>query len=161
MDWNAIQGILPHRYPFLLVDRILEVEAGRRAVGQKNVSGNEWYFSGHFPGQAVMPGVLIMEALAQVGAVALLSLPDFQGRVALFGGMDRVRFRRQVIPGDVLRLETEIMKLKGRVGKGYGRAWWGRNWLLKANSFSPWVIESSSKGGTAGGYPGPGISRDS
>lgn len=123
MDLVAIQEILPHRYPFLLVDRILEVEAGRRAVGQKNVSGNEWYFSGHFPGRPVMPGVLIMEALAQVGAVALLSIPDFRGRVVLFGGMDGVRFRRQVYPGDVLRLETEIIKLKGRVGKGYGRAW--------------------------------------
>ncbi|GEA14698.1 MAG: 3-hydroxyacyl-[acyl-carrier-protein] dehydratase [Moorella sp. (in: firmicutes)] len=125
MDLTAIQKVLPHRYPFLLVDRILAVEAGRRAVGQKNVSGNEWYFSGHFPGQPVMPGVLIMEALAQVGAVALLSLPEFQGRVVLFGGMDGVRFRRQVVPGDVLRLETEIIKLKGRVGKGYGRAWVG------------------------------------
>ncbi|WP_338824606.1 3-hydroxyacyl-[acyl-carrier-protein] dehydratase FabZ [Moorella humiferrea] len=123
MDLVAIQEILPHRYPFLLVDRILEVEAGRRAVGQKNVSGNEWYFSGHFPGRPVMPGVLIIEALAQVGAVALLSVPDFRGRVVLFGGMDGVRFRRQVIPGDILRLETEIIKLKGRVGKGYGRAW--------------------------------------
>lgn len=123
MDLVAIQEILPHRYPFLLVDRILEVEAGRRAVGQKNVSGNEWYFSGHFPGRPVMPGVLIMEALAQVGAVALLSIPDFRGRVVLFGGMDGVRFRRQVYPGDVLRLETEIIKLKGRVGKGYGHAW--------------------------------------
>lgn len=125
MDLTAIQKILPHRYPFLLIDRIQTLEAGRRAVGQKNVSGNEWYFSGHFPGQAVMPGVLIMEALAQVGAVALLSLPEFQGRVALFGGMDKVRFRRQVVPGDVLRLETEIIKLKGRLGKGYGRAYVG------------------------------------
>lgn len=125
MDWTAIQEVLPHRYPFLLVDRILTLEAGRRAVGQKNVSGNEWYFTGHFPGQPVMPGVLIMEALAQVGAVALLSVPEFQGRVVLFGGMDKVRFRRQVVPGDVLRLEAEIVKLKGQVGKGYGRAWVG------------------------------------
>lgn len=125
MDLSAIQRVLPHRYPFLLIDRILTVEAGTRAVGLKNVSGNEWYFSGHFPGQPVMPGVLIMEALAQVGAVALLTLPEFQGRVALFGGMDKVRFRRQVVPGDVLRLETEIIKLKGRVGKGYGRAYVG------------------------------------
>ncbi|MDK2820477.1 MAG: 3-hydroxyacyl-[acyl-carrier-protein] dehydratase [Clostridia bacterium] len=122
METIDIQKILPHRYPFLMVDRILTLEAGKKAVGQKNVTSNEWYFEGHFPGQPVMPGVLIMEALAQVGAVALLSLPEFQGRVALFGGMDKVRFRRQVIPGDVLTLETEIIKLKGRIGKGFGCA---------------------------------------
>ncbi|MDN5348082.1 MAG: 3-hydroxyacyl-[acyl-carrier-protein] dehydratase [Clostridia bacterium] len=125
MDITAIQEVLPHRYPFLLVDRILEMEPGRRAVGLKNVSANEPFFGGHFPGYPVMPGVLIMEALAQVGAIALLQLPHFRGKLPFFGGMDGVRFRRQVIPGDQLRLEVEIIKLKGRAGKAYGRAWVG------------------------------------
>lgn len=125
MDVTAIQNIIPHRQPFLFIDRIVAVEPGRSATGLKNVSGNEWFFAGHFPGQPVMPGVLIIEAIAQVGTVALLSLPEFQGRVVYFGGMDKVRFRRVVVPGDVLRLEVEIQKLKGQVGKGYGRAWVG------------------------------------
>ncbi|MGB9662807.1 MAG: 3-hydroxyacyl-ACP dehydratase FabZ [Moorellaceae bacterium] len=126
LDIKAVQEILPHRYPFLLVDRIIELEPGRRAVGLKNVSANEWYFSGHFPGYPIMPGVLIVEALAQVGAVALLSQPEWGGRIPFFGGLDKVRFRRQVLPGDVLRLEVEVIKVKGRVGKALGRAWVGQ-----------------------------------
>lgn len=125
MDWKEIQEVLPHRYPFLLVDRILELQPGQRAVGVKSVSGNEWYFAGHFPHYPVMPGVLIVEALAQVGAVALLSLPENRGKLALFAGLDRVRFRRQVVPGEVLRLEAEIIKMKGQLGKAQGRAWVG------------------------------------
>ncbi|GFN22764.1 MAG: 3-hydroxyacyl-ACP dehydratase FabZ [Thermoanaerobacteraceae bacterium] len=125
LDITAIQEILPHRYPFLLVDRLEEIEAGRRAVGLKNVSANEWFFSGHFPGYPVMPGVLIIEALAQVGAAAILSQPEWRGKIVFFGGMDKVRFRRQVVPGDVLRLEAEVIKVKGKIGKARGRAWVG------------------------------------
>lgn len=122
--WTAerIQGILPHRPPFLFVDRILSCEPGRRAVGIKCVAANEPFFAGHFPGRPIMPGVLMLEALAQVGAVALLSLPEFRGRVALFGGVDRVRFRRPVVPGDVLRLEVEITRRVRHLGKGHGLA---------------------------------------
>lgn len=125
LDIEAIQAIIPHRYPFLLVDRILEVEAGKRAVGQKNVSANEPFFQGHFPGHPVMPGVLILEAMAQVGAVALLQLPEYQGKIALFAGVDNVRFRRPVVPGDQLRMEVEILKLRGGIGKGQARAYVG------------------------------------
>jgi 3-hydroxyacyl-[acyl-carrier-protein] dehydratase len=118
LDINEIMQIIPHRYPFLLVDKILEVEAGKRAVGIKNVSGNEPFFQGHFPGYPVMPGVLIIEALAQVGAVAMLIMPETKGKLALFAGIDGVRFRRQVVPGDQLRLEVEITKIRGPIGKG-------------------------------------------
>jgi 3-hydroxyacyl-[acyl-carrier-protein] dehydratase len=122
LDGQQILEILPHRPPFLFVDRVLELEPGRRAVGLKNVSVGEPFFAGHFPGRPIMPGVLIIEALAQVGAVALLSTPDTRGRIALFGGVDRVRFRRPVVPGDQLRLEVEIVRRLGPVGKGRGRA---------------------------------------
>ncbi|HHW06275.1 MAG TPA: 3-hydroxyacyl-ACP dehydratase FabZ [Clostridia bacterium] len=125
LDNREIQQIIPHRYPFLLVDRIVELAEGKRAVGIKNVTVNEPFFMGHFPGYPVMPGVLIMEALAQVGAVALLKMPEFQGKLAFLAGLENVRFRRQVVPGDVLRLEVELTKLKGRVGKGLGRAYVG------------------------------------
>lgn len=115
---KEIMDIIPHRYPFLLIDTIEELEPGVRALGKKCVSMNEPYFQGHFPGNPVMPGVLIVEALAQVGAVAILSRPEFQGKTAYFAGIDKARFRRKVIPGDILTLETEIIKVKGPVGVG-------------------------------------------
>lgn len=125
MDIIQIQEILPHRYPFLLVDRIESVEDGKKAVGLKNVSANEPYFQGHFPGYPVMPGVLIIEAMAQVGAVAVLKLPEFKGKVALLAGIDKARFRRQVVPGDQLRIVVEVQKLRSTLGKSYAAAYVG------------------------------------
>lgn len=122
MNIKEIMEILPHRYPFLLVDRIDELVPGVRAVGIKNVTVNEQYFQGHFPGHPVMPGMLIIEAMAQVGAVAVLSTPEFTGKLALFAGIDKARFRRQVVPGDVLRLEVELLRVRGSLGKGKGTA---------------------------------------
>ncbi len=124
MELNSvqIQALIPHRFPFLLVDKIIEVEYGKRAVGLKNVTINEWFFQGHFPVYPVMPGVLIMEALAQVGAVALLGMEEYKGRLAFFGGMDGVRFKKQVVPGDTLRLEVEVLQFRGVVGKANGLA---------------------------------------
>jgi len=118
MDIDAIKRTIPHRYPFLLIDRIEELETGQRAVGVKNVTANEPFFAGHFPDYPVMPGVLIVEALAQVGAVALLSVEENQGRLALFAGIDKVRFKRQVRPGDTLRLEVRITRSRGAIGFG-------------------------------------------
>jgi len=117
MDINAIQKVLPHRFPFLLVDRILELEPGHRAVGLKNVTINEAYFSGHFPGEPIMPGVLIVEAMAQVGGILLLCSSGNEGKLAMFGGMDKVRFRRMVVPGDQLVTEVTILKSRGDIGK--------------------------------------------
>ncbi|HEY8394470.1 MAG TPA: 3-hydroxyacyl-ACP dehydratase FabZ [Thermaerobacter sp.] len=122
LEIQEILQILPHRYPFLLVDRILELEPGRRAVGLKCVSANEPFFQGHFPGRPIMPGVLILEAMAQVGAVAVLAVPENRGKLALFAGADRVRWRRPVVPGDRLQLEVEIIAVRGPVGKGRARA---------------------------------------
>ena len=123
MAWDArrILATLPHRYPFVLVDRILEV-TDTGAVGIKQVSFNEWFFQGHFPGQPIMPGVLIVEAMAQVGAVALLSRPEHEGKIPFFAGLDAVRFRRPVVPGDTLRLEVELTRIRSNAGRGQGRA---------------------------------------
>ena len=125
LNTKQIMEILPHRAPFLLVDRIDELEPGKRAVGVKAVTYNEPYFAGHFPQEPVMPGVLICEALAQVGAVALLSQEEYKGKLVFFGGINKARFRQKVVTGDVLRLETELVKIKGPVGVGRATAWLG------------------------------------
>ena len=118
---QEIMEIIPHRPPFLLVDRILELDE-QHAVGVKQVSMNEPFFAGHFPGSPIMPGVLQVEALAQVGAVALLHQPAYRGKLALFARIDNVRFRKPVTPGDTLRLEVQLVELRGRLGKGHGVA---------------------------------------
>lgn len=117
-----IQKILPHRYPFLLVDRVLEMEEGKRAVGIKNVTVNEPFFQGHFPGNPIMPGVLIVESLAQVGAVMLLSLPENKGKLGVFTGINSMKFRRQVVPGDTLLLEAELLTYRHGMGKANVKA---------------------------------------
>jgi 3-hydroxyacyl-[acyl-carrier-protein] dehydratase len=122
LDLEQIKSIIPHRHPFLLVDRMLEVEEGKRAVGIKNVSANEDYFNGHFPDYPVMPGVLIVEALAQVGAVAILKKPENKDRIGFLAGIDNFRFKGQVKPGDQLRLEVELTRVRGSIGKGHGVA---------------------------------------
>ena len=123
MTTKEIMDIIPHRQPFLLIDTIEELEPGVRAVAKKCVSYNEPYFAGHFPGEPVMPGVLIVEALAQAGAVALLSQPEFKGKTAYFGAVQSAKFKKKVVPGDVLILETEIVKRKGPVGVGSAKAY--------------------------------------
>lgn len=115
---QQIMEIIPHRHPFMLIDTIEEIEPGQRAVGKKCVSFNEPYFAGHFPGNPVMPGVLIIEALAQVGAVTVLELPKNKGKTVYFAGIDKARFKQKVCPGDVLMLETKITRLKGPIGVG-------------------------------------------
>ncbi|QTQ07874.1 3-hydroxyacyl-ACP dehydratase FabZ [Macrococcoides canis] len=118
LTYDEIKKIIPHRYPFLLIDRIIELEEGKRCTGIKQVSGNEPFFQGHFPEYAVMPGVLIVEALAQVGAVAMLKLEENQGKLAMFTGIDKCRFKSQVTPGDTLTLSVEMTRVKGPIGKG-------------------------------------------
>ena len=122
MDINQIKEILPHRYPFLLIDRVISID-GNKIVAIKNVTANENSFQGHFPIEPVMPGVLIIEALAQTGAVAILSKDEFKGKIAYLAGIDKAKFRRKVVPGDTLRLEVELTKLRGRAGVGYGIAY--------------------------------------
>ena len=120
---KEIMEIIPHRQPFLLIDTIEELEPGKRAVGKKCVSYNEPYFAGHFPAEPVMPGVLVLEALAQVGAVAILSCEEFKGKTAYFGGVKFAKFKKKIVPGDVLTLELEIIKQKGPIGVGSATAY--------------------------------------
>lgn len=120
---EQIKEIIPHRYPFLLIDRVEELEPGKRVTAKKNVSVNEPFFQGHFPHEPVMPGVLIVEAMAQAGAVALLSLEDFKGKTAYFGGIDKAKFRKKVVPGDTLILEIELTKVRSAAGVGKGIAY--------------------------------------
>ncbi|WP_434310009.1 3-hydroxyacyl-ACP dehydratase FabZ [Hominifimenecus sp. rT4P-3] len=119
---KEIEAIIPHRHPFLLLDRLEELTPGERAVGIKNVTYREDFFAGHFPEEPVMPGVLVVEALAQVGAAIILSMEENKGKTAFFGGLDKVKFRRKVVPGDTLRLTCEIIRKKGPVGIGRGTA---------------------------------------
>ena len=123
IDIKEIMKVLPHRPPFLLIDRIEEVVPGEKVVAIKNVTMNEPYFVGHFPGEPVMPGVLIVEAMAQAGAYAVLSMDEYKGKLAFFGGVDKAKFRRKVVPGDVLRIEVEIIKLRMNAGIGKGIAY--------------------------------------
>lgn len=118
LNITDIQKIIPHRYPFLLIDKVTEMEPGISAAGYKNVTFNEYFFAGHFPEEPVMPGVLIVESLAQLGAVAILSLDKYKGKIAYFAGINKARFKRKVIPGDTLTLNIEIIKTKGTVGIG-------------------------------------------
>ncbi len=123
LDINQIMEILPHRYPFLLVDRVLEFEYGKRVVGIKNVTMNEPFFQGHFPGQPVMPGVLMVEAMAQLSGIILLSFPETKGKMSYFASIEKVRFRKPVVPGDQVRMEVDLYKMKGPVGKTRGKCY--------------------------------------
>ncbi|MGP1569819.1 MAG: 3-hydroxyacyl-ACP dehydratase FabZ [Eubacteriales bacterium] len=118
LNIEQIKEILPHRYPFLLVDKIVDMQAGSYAKGVKCVSANEMQFLGHFPDKAIMPGVLILEALAQTGAISILSMPENKGKLAVFGGVKNCRFKKLVVPGDVLNLECELTNMRGSVGFG-------------------------------------------
>ncbi|HEY5560365.1 MAG TPA: 3-hydroxyacyl-ACP dehydratase FabZ [Clostridiaceae bacterium] len=132
LNVKEIMEIIPHRYPFLLIDKIETLEPGVRAVGYKNVTFNEYFFQGHFPAEPVMPGVLIIEALAQVGAVSMLSIEEYKGKTGYFTGIDKAKFRKKVVPGDTLRLEVEIIKRRGPIGIGKAIAYVGDKKVAEA-----------------------------
>nr|WP_310445467.1 3-hydroxyacyl-ACP dehydratase FabZ [Tissierella sp.] len=123
LNIEDIMEIIPHRYPFLLIDKVLIEEIGVRGIGYKNVTMNEPYFQGHFPGMPVMPGVLIVESMAQVGAVILLSDEKYKGKTPYFAGINKVRFKRKVVPGDTLRMEVVLTRIRGSIGVGEGKAY--------------------------------------
>ena len=125
LNKEQIKEIIPHREPFLLVDEIIEMEQGKRVVGIKYVNADEYYFKGHFPQEKIMPGVLIVEALAQAGAVAILSMDEHRGKIAYFGGIKNAKFRQKVVPGDCLRLEVTLERLRSRSGLGKATAYLG------------------------------------
>lgn len=143
MDVNEIQNILPHRYPFLLVDYIEEMEPGKRVVGIKNVTINEPFFPGHFPGAPIMPGVLIVEAMAQVGAVMVLrDIPNRDKKLVVFMGIDQARFRKPVVPGNQLRMVVEVLKMRPRYGKLKGEAFVNNELVAEAEILSSLVDRS-------------------
>ncbi len=146
-----IMRIIPHRYPFLLIDRVVELEPGKRVVAVKNVTANEPQFTGHFPERPIMPGVLMVEALAQAGAVAVLSLPEYRGKLALFAGIDECRFRRTVLPGDQLTLTVELEKLRGAFGRAKAVARVGDEIAVEATISFVIPRDQSIAGGGAGG----------
>lgn len=127
LNIDQIKELIPHRYPFLLVDKIVELEEGKRAVGVKNVTVNEPFFQGHFPEYPLMPGVLIVEAMAQVGAVAMMSIEENKGKLGVFAGIDKVRFKREVRPGDILTMEVEMTSLRRNIGKATAKAYVGED----------------------------------
>lgn len=132
MDIKEIMEIIPHRYPFLFVDKILDLKPGEFAIGLKNVSIDEPFFQGHFPSEPVMPGVLILEAMAQVGAVAVLSLPEMKGKIAYFAGVKEAKFRKKVVPGDTLRMEVHMTTLRSRFGVSEAKAYVGDDLVCEA-----------------------------
>lgn len=150
-DIQEILGFLPHRYPFLMIDRIVEFERAKRVVALKNVSINEPFFQGHFPGAPIMPGVLVIEAMAQAGAVLMLSeMPDRENKLAVFTGIDNAKFRSQVVPGDQLRIEVDVLNFRSRFGKMAGKAYVGDKLACEATltcMIVPRSVESNSAEG--------------
>jgi len=153
MDAIEVQAILPHRYPFLLVDRVVEFDSGRRAVGLKNVTVNDPYFQGHFPGRPVFPGVLIVEALAQLGGVLAIRSSSVEGSpIVYLTGIDKAKFRKPVIPGDQIRLEVEVIKRRPPFWKMQGKAFVGNDLVCEAESTA---MLQSEQADSTGAEPGP------
>lgn len=127
-----IQEIIPHRHPFLFIDKIVEIEPGHSATGIKDISNDEYFFQGHFPQEPIVPGVIIIEALAQVGAVTLLAKDEYKGKLVYFAGLKDAKFRRKVLPGDQLRLEVLLTKIRSKFGVGFGKAYVGNDLACEA-----------------------------